>query len=393
MITPAERMTHSYCALHHDLIAHHYSNDLDMRRVMSAPGDLHLGQKTPKWNVVVKQRQHLLATSLVAVVFFGCAAVAPTELAVHRDPNAMHLITLVNYVLVTVESWLDKGSRLIYERKIPMGNHILTLIFGLVYNTAQNGALQIGMPMSNVLILKNSQLLFQMAANAACLGERYTARHKLAALVLVAGILIVVAATTTPGSVADLLQKPTDHVMLTGLVLMLVANISRALSSVVTQRAFAKCGNHYVEKLFYEHALGLPFLVAAEPFKLAAQAYDWSQRRERLILSIFRHDVLKINLPVLWILVVIQSYATFECTRASARVVALSSAVTLALCLALQRFVSIVASALLNAPPFPSMWLWFGAILVIAGAILYVIAPKPLRRVNTATNKVMGHCV
>ncbi|KAJ8602530.1 hypothetical protein CTAYLR_008330 [Chrysophaeum taylorii] len=436
LICAAPRMTHSYCALHHDLLPHHHGDEF--RRVTSAPGGLQLIEEdevgsveilreigeteeegnrrrsspTRAWGEVRsvvelsrlaresarRRRRRLLTLSLVAVVFFGCAAVVPTELAVDRDRGAMRLVTIFNYVLVAIESWIDKGYEgLVADRKIPMGNHVLTLALGLVYNIAQNGAIAIGFPMALVLILKNSQLLFQMAANSFFVGERYLLVHELAAAVLVSGVLVVVVATTTTSGVFETVAGTYEHtarpedpalaerrrVMLGGVALMLVANVARAASNVATQRAFARCGNFFVEKLFYEHALGLPFLIGYRPRDLVAQARRWSLQREPLVVA-----RVPIQIPALWILVALQAYATFECTRASARVVGLSSAVTLALALAVQRFLSIVFSAaVLNAPPYPPLSMWLGALLVVAGAVSYVLAPKPIRRTITSSSK------
>lgn len=314
----------------------------------------------------IKKRRRIVSASLVAVVFFGCAAVVPTELAVRRDRDAMQLITIFNYVLVTAEAWLDLGyETLIAERQIPMRNHVVTLSLGLLYNLAQNGAITIGLPMAMVLILKNSQLIFQMVANATFVGERYLLIHELAAGILVAGILVVVASTTTgfmDSFLAFFKQKDDEaaseafhedrRVMFVGVLLMIVANVSRATSNVVTQRAFAVYGTHYIEKLFYEHALGLPFLLLPNPLKLLRQAWAWTKQRESVVFAVAGRQFFSARLPMLWILVSVQTYATFECTRASARVLGLSSAVTLALALAMQRFASIVFSAaVLNAPP------------------------------------------
>lgn len=63
------------------------------------------------------------------------------------------------------------------------------------------------------------------------------------------------------------------------------------------------------------------------PVDLLRQAARWVNQRERIDISFAGHDFLSIELPSLLILAFFQAYATFECTRASARVLGLSSAV------------------------------------------------------------------
>mmetsp|Transcript_12845 Transcript_12845/g.38743 ORF Transcript_12845/g.38743 Transcript_12845/m.38743 type:complete len:184 (+) Transcript_12845:1604-2155(+) len=169
---------------------------------------------------------------------------------------------------------------------------------------------------------------------------------------------------------------------------MVLANMARAVSNVVTQKAFLSRGNHYVEKLFYEHALGVPVLVLPRVARLVRQARRWNRDIETLSLPF----VPAVRVPALWCLVAVQALCTFECTRASARVVGLSSAVTLALALAFQRFASIIFSALFLNTAATSTALWVGACLVVAGVVIYVLAPKPKRHRHRGGDRSGGSC-
>lgn len=284
----------SFCALHHDLVDLHHHHS-DYRRVASAPAiglndTGHVALETaqniaglatlreldedssdglcsqakhspkPFWGArtVVQvanllhdttslRRKRVLTASLIAVIVFGCAAVVPTELAIRRDRDAMRLITIINYILVTSEAWLDRGyEQLVTCRKIPLGNHIFTLVLGLMYNLAQNSAITIGCPIALVLIFKNSQLLFQMAANATLVGERYLLIHELAAILLVIGVFVVLMGSSgslmetfvdlfkhtnqsksfSDGSIdPDMIER--RRIVLAGLFLMVFANVRR----------------------------------------------------------------------------------------------------------------------------------------------------------------------
>lgn len=63
------------------------------------------------------------------------------------------------------------------------------------------------------------------------------------------------------------------------------------------------------------------------PIDLLKQAAGWISQRERIDISFAGRHLISIELPSLLILAFFQAYATFECTRASARVLGLSSAV------------------------------------------------------------------
>jgi len=440
-----ERMSITMCALHHevfhsmdDMVLPHRnsleftSEDGDVLRFLSSSSSSPKSeqdsieknkinflpirsQKKDAGNIFKKKenQRRQLWISLFAVVFFGCAAVVPTELAVRRRSDAMSFITLTNYILVSTETWLDRGYSLLKERRIPLQAHLVIFVLGLCYNFTQNKAIANGLPISLVLILKNSQIIFQMVANFCFLGERYLFVHEVSAFIVIIGVLIVLGASANFDVFLFLKQRAAHRVsndeeekvlffqkddqtsqLYFGICLMITAVSCRAVSNVCSQAAFLKRGNHYSEKLFYEHALGLPLLLF--PYFLdfihgntINKVHDNIMPSERdddnfpILPSHIAHSLglaSYAQMPAVWMLVLLQAFCTWECTRSCERVVGLSGGLSLAIVLVFQRFISTLFSAIILNKPAALLALWIGSLLVLFGVTIYVIAPKPKRR-------------
>jgi hypothetical protein len=379
------------------------------------------------------------------VVVFGCLSVIPVEFMLRRDPSAMEAITVSNYAFCVLEGLFSAGpAALLGARRIPLSVHAGIFFTALVYNVAQNKAVELGLPLALVLLLKNSQLLFQMLANALVSGEVYNARHGAAALAVTVGVCLAIFSTSSSSSSSSSSsptsswggkERPTAPAVFAGACLcMVAANAARSLSNIGTQKAFARFGPATAEKVWYEHALGLPLLLllgggggggrsgssgggSDHATRLTSWTFDhvvdvgawlrslhttttttttatamdaaaatasgsgaaFTHLLQALLSSLaYLASYLPANFPVLWWYLFLSMVFTFLCTRACARVMLLSDSVFLSLVLAVQRFVSIAFSAgVVNAPPYPPAQMWFGALLVAAGCIFFIHLPPP----------------
>jgi len=143
--------------------------------------------------------------------------------------------------------------------------------------------------------------------------------------------------------------------------MMLCAMMLRALGNVVQQQTYKKFGKHVGEVMFYQHALGLPFLLWSGGFSLKDQMWQWTQMSHQ--------DSV---IPRLYVLLFFVMVLNFCVTKACAQVVGLSNPVMLNLVLTVQRFASIVFSAtMINAPPYPPQMLWVGSFFVVAGCLTF----------------------
>ena len=182
-----------------------------------------------------------------------------------------------------------------------------------MYNLAQNQALQMGLPLALVLLLKNSQLLFQMAANTLFSGERYSRVHGAAAVCVTVGVCIAIFSKQTaqaPSFAASAASSPSassssisssssssssslsplpplpppssassaSFSFFAACLCMVLANVARSVSNIGTQKAFARFGPFTAEKVWYEHMLGLPplLLLSGGADAHAARWRSWS---------------------------------------------------------------------------------------------------------------------
>ena len=93
-----------------------------------------------------RQRRAALWLCSGGVVVFGCLSVIPVEFMLRRDPSAMEAITVSNYAFCVLEGLFSAGpAALLGARRIPLSVHAGIFFTALVYNVAQNKAVELGL--------------------------------------------------------------------------------------------------------------------------------------------------------------------------------------------------------------------------------------------------------
>lgn len=360
---------HLYDALHHDLDWHgaghqhpQLSANHHLRKSVNNLLILQKGVSALSSAAASANRKQIAVRSCLVVVC-GCLVIIPSELILKSDQQGMNLMTLSTYIFAICSSLFAGGFSIIADRKIPLSYHAALVLAGYGFNKLSNVAFGIGLPMPLALVVKNGSLLCQMAAGGLACGDRYNLRQLASALTVTLGIIITVQSNKPSSNTG---QSMDLAVVLPSAILM-AALMSRSLGNCVSQTAFKTYGKQYNEVLFYQHALGLPLLLW-DWRGLLGQAARWNAIHAAL------HGI---DMPILWLYLVIVMFLNVIVTRVCGELVAISNSVVVNLVLTIQRCVSIVISALFfNAPPYPPLSMWLGALLVVVGCMSYVLCPK-----------------
>mmetsp|Transcript_14594 Transcript_14594/g.25681 ORF Transcript_14594/g.25681 Transcript_14594/m.25681 type:complete len:290 (-) Transcript_14594:67-936(-) len=280
----------------------------------------------------------------------------------------MDLLTLANYTFVTVTSLIQTGTSIIFERKIPLTNHLATAAVAVARNLLDNCALSMGLPMLVVLVVKNAGLLVSVLVSFVVLRVRFSFMQVFAALVVSLGIMKTL--TSRPSS-----RKQTESATLGidnfvyAVMLLIAGLVAQQLQDILDDYAFRTYGKHKTERMFYKVALGLPVLLW-DGRSLFNQGCSWATEKTEDVFGIGQ------AIPVLWVLLFVNMLINYLVKLSATEVVATSSAVILRLTMTVQRAVSTILTAYLNTPPWPELGMWFGIAHVFGGAIAFTIAPK-----------------
>eukprot|EP00928_Gymnodinium_smaydae_P062776 TRINITY_DN46560_c0_g1_i1.p1 TRINITY_DN46560_c0_g1~~TRINITY_DN46560_c0_g1_i1.p1 ORF type:complete len:379 (-),score=60.83 TRINITY_DN46560_c0_g1_i1:326-1420(-) len=356
---------HVYDALHHDLDWSGHGHALDGH--------------SSKWKTttatVVKQLRGVhalrdaqkagnkkrLALQALIVVCCGCLSLIPCELILKHDKQGMMLVNVATYLFAITSSVIGSGGAVLTSRKIPLRLHACIVASGYICSQLCRLAFQMGLSMPIALVVKNGGLLCQMLVQLLMLGEHFSAVQILSAVAVTFGIIVTVTSNmnSKPPNVGEDVESVSVLVLALPALVQLGAMMSRAIGASVSQRCFKEHGRLYDEVMFYQHALGFPLLLM-EWRTLMVQVQSFSAT------------------PTLFVYLVATMALNYIVTSACSKLIGMSNSVVLNIVLTIQRFVSIVISAMIfNAPPYPPVLMWFGACLVVLGCLSYVLAPAP----------------
>ncbi len=375
-----------------------------------------MNQVVTKFKSTVTKSQRLYLTFWILVtIICGCAATVPCEFILKEDNMGTRINVLATYVFViATTSPLFSSTHKLSERHIPLIRHLMIVCTTLGYNILLTYAFTYHLPINLALILKNGSLVFQMCTSCVCRvtlllfsetqtfllsshyrycyfylspgigyvleGETYNKIQIGASISMTFGIILTVFANTkkkVDNNTADLVEVNKSDLLIS-VSMMLFAMLCRSLGNVVLQRTYKKYGKHVSEVMFYQHALGLPFLLWSGGNELKDQMWRWTQ--------ISSHEGTIV--PRLYVLLFAVMILNFCVTKSCAQVVGLSNPVMLNLVLTIQRFCSIVFSAAyLNAPPFPPKTLWVGSFFVIIGCVAFFTFDETRSRIGQEKKK------
>ncbi|CAL1171635.1 unnamed protein product [Cladocopium goreaui] len=291
----------------------------------------------------------------------GCSCQAPYEVLNTKagtvDKGCAHLISLAEHIFGLVVT-LRSAFR---SRQLPLQWHICLAAGSVGYTQLQNIALGTQLPTLVLITIKNGNLLANVFLGKLLLHRQYGLQQLVAVVLLSLGLILV----SLAGAVGDNTTE-NGHSCVLGIILLAGALLSRAAGGLVQEQLSRTRTVPVEELLFFRSLLGLP-AVLLQYKSISTHSRQW-----------FAGEIM-FGWPGPWVLLALNTVMDYVTRVGITLLIERTSALTANLVLTFQRFVSFIISAVLLSPELPSKSLWLGALVVLAGTLLYAVAPADVK--------------
>lgn len=305
------------------------------------------------------QRMAVLGLLVFLCIACGCSCQAPYEVLNTKDKGCAHLISLAEHIFGLVVT-LRSAFR---SRQLPLQWHICLAAGSVGYTQLQNIALGTQLPTLVLITIKNGNLLANVFLGKLLLHRQYGLQQLVAVVLLSLGLILV----SLAGAVGDNTTE-NGHSCVLGIILLAGALLSRAAGGLVQEQLqLSRTRTVPVEELlFFRSLLGLP-AVLLQYKSISTHSRQW-----------FAGEIM-FGWPGPWVLLALNTVMDYVTRVGITLLIERTSALTANLVLTFQRFVSFIISAVLLSPELPSKSLWLGALVVLAGTLLYAVAPADVK--------------
>lgn len=314
----------------------------------------------------------------------GCSATATFELLTKGDKGCSHFILFVQNIYAMIECLCTDGVKKFFvDRKMPWRFHFGSALFEVVRMQFFNYAVDMGLPMPVVLVIKNSGLCVSVLLGVFLQGKRYGGKQILGVVAITAGVLLATfASKPAPKPTAAVASgESVDGSSFTfGLALMIGGVLVTALMNVFQEAGFKEYGPHFKETAFYAAAL-YALMKSFESLGHVARVVAWSKHWVDV-------SFLPFPVPMRWILLLMYMPSAALMKTNCLTLTGLAGQVANTVTVTVFRFVSLVLSGcVLNAPPYPPLSFWVGGVLVMMGTFGYAMHPPPKPKAGPSTKK------
>jgi hypothetical protein len=289
-------------------------------------------------------------------VILGIASVVPYNMVIASDTGSPLFISFVTHIFFVCINIEHLGALLSGNIAIPLYWHAAFVALGFLFNMLKSDAFA-RLPCALCMLLLNLQMLIGMVVQFVALGKRYSLMQLCGCGLVTGGVAI--AASAKAQSNADTASVPTGD-MVVGVSEMVGSLLAITIMNLLIKVAFKVHGEAIGEQLFIQHLFGLPlFLIGNQWQQIGPRAVEWLGSRDW-----WKICLLLVNMAL-----------TFGDRKLSGQVNGRAPNVILVPLLeTLKKFMSMLLSALLAAPPLPPLAFWAGAMLLGLGMLQYLSA-------------------
>ncbi|KAG8869124.1 golgi uridine diphosphate-N- acetylglucosamine transporter [Serendipita sp. 405] len=350
---------------------------------------------------------------ILGFIFGGCCSNAwATEVATSQNPNAGSLMTLAQFLIVslmglpsqlcfvpsdsktketipfTFRSILRQPTRILSvrfkPRAIPISRWIIQVVLFLLTSLLNNAVFKFDIPMYIHIIFRSAGLVTNLLLGYFFAGKRYTSIQIVSVLIVTLGVFMTTFSTRPRRVDAASLAKGEDNSnidYMIGIAILTGALVLSSAMGLAQDQAYAEYGRgHWREGLFYLHFLALPMFAPLWP-DVQEQVRIANASPIVNATALFGTSKTEIGIPVFWIPLVLNIITQLVCVSGVHRLTARVSSLTVTLVLAVRKAVSLVLSVMLIGKSGGNAWLWGGSFFVLAGTILYTLdGTKPPQR-------------
>ncbi|KAK6336345.1 golgi uridine diphosphate-N- acetylglucosamine transporter [Orbilia brochopaga] len=311
-------------------------------------------------------------TLMIGLIFGGCCSnVFALEVIIKEAPDAGHLITLAQFLLVSIEGYIAhfdwNSPTLLVPNQIPLRRWFGAIILFFSVSVMNNWAFDYNISVPIHIILRSGGSITTMLIGA-CMGKRYSKIQVLSVLILTGGIIL--SAMSNAKSMGESEQSLPRFI--TGLTILFISQLLAALMGVYIENTYAIYGSNWREGLFYTHALSLPlFIPFAQSIKLQFYRLQASEPLPLPTLLPLLPDALRtIRVPKQLFYLGVNAVTQYVCVRGVNYLAGMSTALTVTIVLNIRKLVSLLLS----------IWLFgnqlgggvvAGATVVFVGAFVY----------------------
>ena len=215
-------------------------------------------------------------------------------------------------------------------------------------------------------------------------GGRYNATQIFSVILVTLGVVCTTLSASQPGSIASSWTSPEPYYM--GILILTLALLMSGFMGLAQDRAYAKYGRgHWQEAMFYLHFLALPgFAFVWGDLARQIRLVNASARVEIGLVTRFTHPVMpdlltrRISVPSFYLPLILNVVTQLVCVSGVHRLTSRVNSLTVTLVLVVRKAVSLgISVTVVKKREENEVFLWLGAVLVLAGTMGYTVGGRP----------------
>lgn len=302
----------------------------------------------------------------IALTFIGCCTnVYFLELVTNAVPGSGNLITLAQFLFISVKGFIMESKFGTKKSAIPISNYLSLVVLFFIVSVLNNYALNFNISMPLHMIFRSGSLIANMILGIIIMKKSYSIREYVAIVMISIGIFLAIMASAGD-KVGEKAQASSEEFSdlfwwIVGIVMLTLALVLSAVMGLIQEKLYAKHGKYPDEALYYNHVLTLPmFLFLYNDIGKQASLFSQSEPI----------DLVYFSLPIIWIYLIGNTLTQYVCIKSVFVLTTECTSLTVTLVLTLRKFTSLMISILYFKNPFTPMH-WVGSALVFIGTIMF----------------------
>lgn len=305
----------------------------------------------------------------VFLTFLGCCSnVVFLELLTSALPGSGNLITLTQFLFISVKGFVFESRFGTRKSKIPLSKYVKLVAMFFVVSVLNNYALNFNISMPLHMIFRSGSLIANMCLGIALLKKRYSMREYCSIVMITVGICLATFASSQQTIKKESTSTSTetdDFIDLmwwsAGIGMLTVALLLSAGMGLIQEKLYAEYGKHPGEALYYNHVLALPaFLLLSRDIGSQVALFNQSE-------SI---DLVYVSVPLIWLYLIGNTATQYLCISSVFVLTTECSSLTVTLVLTLRKFTSLIISIIYFKNAFTPLH-WIGTLSVFVGTLLF----------------------
>ncbi|KAF2011832.1 UAA transporter [Aaosphaeria arxii CBS 175.79] len=312
-----------------------------------------------------------METFTILVLIFGgcCTNVYTLETIIQHgtDSRPALALTFIQFVFVAVEGFayfFRFHSRTLLKQ--PEVSRVKWLGFAVIHfsiSVLNNISLEYHVSVPMHIVLRSGGGLVTLVVGT-LFGKSYSKTKWMSVMLMTLGVVIAALSGTKD-------SKDGDHIsgtMSFGVFLLLIIQILVAIMGILLENIYKRSPGIWREGLFYTHLLAIPFFLPLLP-KITMQLMVLASGTQ-LEMMVPRISYQAWDLPMKFVLLVLNAFTQFLCVTGVNLLTSVSSALSVCIVLSMRKFVSLLISVWVFKTPVHADFV-FGTAIVFGGVIMY----------------------